>query len=221
MRKKEENIVKRTLDLKNPPPLSAEQKARLDAVAGDQAFAHGRAQVLQVGVELRDDGLGRRLQFGEMIALRADQVAHPVGRRLRRRGGQAVRPLEGAHVDHAAAIQIGAIEAGHGFGLGAALSVDALLKLLGGGALGKKLFTIPEGSDGMKVDAKGNLYTAHGKVKVYDPAGKLLEAIEVPEAPANLCFGGDDYKTLFITARTSLYSVRMKNAGAKPLGAKW
>jgi len=88
------------------------------------------------------------------------------------------------------------------------------------GRLGKKLFTIPEGSDGMKVDAKGNLYTTHGKVKVYDPAGKLLEQIDVPEGPANLCFGGDDYKTLFITARTSLYSVRMVNPGVKPGGAK-
>ncbi len=83
------------------------------------------------------------------------------------------------------------------------------------GQLGKKLFTIPEGSDGLKVDVKGNLYTTHGNVKIYDPAGKLLEQIDVPEAPANLCFGGDDYKTLFITARTSLYSVRMVNPGVK------
>ena len=84
------------------------------------------------------------------------------------------------------------------------------------GKLGKKLFTIKQGSDGMKVDVKGNLYTTHGKVKIYDADGKLLEQIDVPEGPANVCFGGDDYKTLFITARTSLYSVRMVNAGAKP-----
>jgi len=83
------------------------------------------------------------------------------------------------------------------------------------GTLGKKLFTIPEGSDGMKVDEKGNLYTTHGKVCVYTPDGKLIERIEVPEGPANLCFGGDDGRTLFITARTSLYSVRMVVAGAK------
>ncbi len=89
------------------------------------------------------------------------------------------------------------------------------------GKLGKKLFTIKDGSDGMKVDVKGNLYTTSGKVKIYDPDGKPLEQIEVPEGPANLCFGGDDMKTLFITARTSLYSVRVVNAGAKPRGAKW
>lgn len=89
------------------------------------------------------------------------------------------------------------------------------------GKLGKKLFQIEQGSDGMTVDVKGNLYTTHGKVHIYNADGKKLETIDVPEGPANVTFGGDDYKTLFITAKTSLYSVRMKNAGAKPVGAKW
>lgn len=89
------------------------------------------------------------------------------------------------------------------------------------GELGKKLFTIEAGSDGMTIDTAGNLYTTHGKVQIYNPDGKLLEEIEVPEGAANVTFGGDDYKTLFITAQKSLYSIRMKNAGAKPVGAKW
>jgi len=89
------------------------------------------------------------------------------------------------------------------------------------GVLGKKLFVIPEGSDGMRVDVKGNLYTTHGGVHIFDPDGKQIGKIDVPEGPANVCFGGDDYKTLFITARTSLYSVRVVNAGAKPRGATW
>jgi len=85
------------------------------------------------------------------------------------------------------------------------------------GKLEKKLFHINAGSDGMAVDTKGNLYTTHGgKVYIYDADGKKLEDIDVPEGPANVCFGGDDFKTLFITARTSLYSVRMKNSGVKP-----
>ena len=90
------------------------------------------------------------------------------------------------------------------------------------GKLGKKLFDIPEGSDGMAVDVKGNLYTTHGgAVNVFTADGKLLEKIKVPEGPANCTFGGGDFKTLFITARKSLYSIRLKYAGAKPPGAKW
>jgi gluconolactonase len=74
----------------------------------------------------------------------------------------------------------------------------------------------------MKVDVKGNLYTTTGgKVHIYSADGKKLEQIDVPEGPANVCFGGDDLRTLFITASTSLYSIRTKNPGAKPVGAKW
>ena len=90
------------------------------------------------------------------------------------------------------------------------------------GKLGKKLFHIDGGSDGMAVDVKGNLYTTHrGSVHIFDADGKKLGEIKVPEGPANCTFGGEDFKTLFITARTSLYSIRLKNAGAKPPGAKW
>ena len=88
------------------------------------------------------------------------------------------------------------------------------------GNLGKKLFQIASGSDGMAVDAQGNLYATHGgKVHIYDADGTERQQIDVPEGPANVCFGGDDHKTLFITARTSLYSVRMRVAGAKLKGA--
>jgi gluconolactonase len=90
------------------------------------------------------------------------------------------------------------------------------------GKLGKQLFQIEQGSDGMRMDVKGNLYTTTGgKVHIYTPDGRKLEQIDVPEGPANCCFGGDDMKTLFITASTGLYSIRMKNAGAKPVGANW
>lgn len=83
------------------------------------------------------------------------------------------------------------------------------------GRLGKKLFEIDQGSDGMAVDVEGNIYTTYGgKVQVFDADGKKLEDIEVPEGPANVCFGGDDNRTLFITARTSLYSVRTRLPGA-------
>lgn len=71
---------------------------------------------------------------------------------------------------------------------------------------GKKLFA-EKGSDGMTLDEKGNLYVTVDGVLVYDPSGKLINKIEVPETPANVCFGKDK-KTLFITARKSLYCVK-------------
>ena len=63
-------------------------------------------------------------------------------------------------------------------------------------------------ADGLKVDAKGNLYTAGpGGIWVLSPAGKHLGTIEPPETPAN-CGWGNDGKTLYMTVVTSVYRVR-------------
>ena len=70
-----------------------------------------------------------------------------------------------------------------------------------GTLLDKKLFA-NQGSDGMTVDEKGNVYLTKEAVTVFDSTGTLLKTIEVPERPANVCFGGKDKKTLFITAIT-------------------
>ena len=65
----------------------------------------------------------------------------------------------------------------------------------------------------MAVDSHGNVYIAAGQIYVYNPAGKLIDTIEVPERPLQLVFGGADRRTLFIPARTSLYSVRTRYPG--------
>lgn len=71
-----------------------------------------------------------------------------------------------------------------------------------------------KGGDGLTVDAKGNLYiTSALGLQVYSPAGELLGIIKLPEQPANCTFGGADRKTLYVTARTSLYTVPMEIAG--------
>ncbi len=89
------------------------------------------------------------------------------------------------------------------------------------GRIGKKQFRIPQGSDGMAVDIQGNLYATYaGKVSIYSGNGKKLQEIDVPEGPANVCFGADEFRTLFITARSSLYSIRMNQPGAKPRGVE-
>ncbi len=77
----------------------------------------------------------------------------------------------------------------------------------------KKLFA-PEGSDGMTIDNRGNIYLTNDVVVVYSKAGEKIQEIRIPEPPSNVTFGGTDDKTLFVTARTSLYSVAMKVTGA-------
>ncbi len=71
--------------------------------------------------------------------------------------------------------------------------------------------------DGMKVDEQGNIYaTGPGGVWVFSPAGKHLGTIKTPETPAN-CNWGDDWKSLYITARTGLYRIKLAVAGEKQL----
>jgi gluconolactonase len=83
-----------------------------------------------------------------------------------------------------------------------------------GSLTGKRLFC-PLGSDGMTIDDAGNVYLTGKGVTVFDKDGKQIEHIDVPEAwTANVCFGGKDMKTLFITASTSLYGMQMKTKGA-------
>ncbi len=67
-----------------------------------------------------------------------------------------------------------------------------------------------QGSDGMTLDEYGNVYlTWGGGVSIRNPDGDEIEFIETPQNPANVGFGGADGRTLYMTARTSLYSLRM------------
>jgi gluconolactonase len=71
--------------------------------------------------------------------------------------------------------------------------------------------------DGLKLDSSGNLYgTGPSGVWVYSPDGKLLGKIKPPEVPANLAWGGDG-KTLYMTARTGVYRIRLAVTGQKAL----
>jgi gluconolactonase len=68
--------------------------------------------------------------------------------------------------------------------------------------------------DGMKVDVEGRVYcTGPGGTWVFAPDGARLGIIRTPEVPANLAFGGPDLRTLFFTARTSIYTMRVKTPG--------
>ena len=81
---------------------------------------------------------------------------------------------------------------------------------------GRLLAALERSGDGMTVDEKGHLYVTQPSlsgVVVLSPEGKALGFLPVPESPSNCAFGGADRKTLFITARTSLYSYQVKVAG--------
>ena len=70
--------------------------------------------------------------------------------------------------------------------------------------------------DGMKVDAEGRVYcTGPDGCWVFDPSGDLIGIIHLPEFPANCAWGGPDNRTMFFTANTSVYSMRMKTPGTQ------
>jgi len=72
----------------------------------------------------------------------------------------------------------------------------------------------PLAPDGLKVDNEGNVYvTGRGGIWVLNPEGRRLGIIPVPELPANLCWGDNDWKTLYIAARSSVYRVRVNIPG--------
>lgn len=71
--------------------------------------------------------------------------------------------------------------------------------------------------DGLKLDTRGNLYgTGPGGVWIFSPQGKHLGTIQPPEVPANCHLGDADGKTLYMTARTGLYRIRLSVAGLRP-----
>ncbi len=90
------------------------------------------------------------------------------------------------------------------------------------GQLGEpKLFPLQGagGGDGMTLDTQGNLYvTRPNGVQVLKPTGESLGLITFQEAPSNCTFGGADMKTLFVTARTSVYSAKMQTIGHRLIG---
>jgi gluconolactonase len=84
------------------------------------------------------------------------------------------------------------------------------------GLLANKRLFCALGSDGMAVDKEGNVYLTGKGVTVYNAGGEKIEHIPVEAGwTANVCFGGKDMKTLFITASQYLFSLRMNVEGAR------
>ncbi|RYY06943.1 MAG: SMP-30/gluconolactonase/LRE family protein, partial [Sphingobacteriaceae bacterium] len=73
-----------------------------------------------------------------------------------------------------------------------------------------------KGSDGITIDNQGNIYLSGNGVTVFNPEGKQIEHIDIPEKwTANLCFGGKNRDLLFITASQTIYTLQMKVKGVE------
>lgn len=68
--------------------------------------------------------------------------------------------------------------------------------------------------DGIKVDEKGNIYVMAKGLGIYSAEGKLVGSLPLSETPSNCAFGDADFQTLFITARTSVFRIRLDVKGA-------
>lgn len=75
---------------------------------------------------------------------------------------------------------------------------------------------IPGVPAGLRTDEMGNIYVAARNVLVYSPQGELLSTINMGETPSNLAFGDPDFSTLYVTARTSVYRIRLGVKGSVP-----
>jgi len=83
------------------------------------------------------------------------------------------------------------------------------------GHLARRTLVCEQGSDGMTLDNEGNLYLTGDGVRVFNKEGRQIEHIRVPEPwTGNVSFGGQDKRTLFITASKGLYAVKMRVKGA-------
>lgn len=82
------------------------------------------------------------------------------------------------------------------------------------GKLTNRQLFVAQGSDGMTIDSEGNVYLTGKGVTVYNPAGQQIQHIDVPAAwTGNVCFGGKDRKTLFITASDAVFVLPMRVHG--------
>ena len=95
-----------------------------------------------------------------------------------------------------------------------AFDVRADGTLSGGGVWARTTGEGPGAPDGLKMDGAGNVYSCGpGGIHVFAPDATCLGVIEVPEYTANFCWGDDDFRSLFITASTSLYRIRVTIPG--------
>jgi sugar lactone lactonase YvrE len=154
---------------------------------------------------------GKELDFQGVYRIEPDGALVLLDASFERPNGLAFSPDERVlYVDDSNGAQIRAFDVAAG---GMLANGRVFAELERAGAAG-----VP---DGMKVDIHGNVFcTGPGGIWVIAPSGEVLGTIEVPEVPANLAWGDEDLKTLYITARTGLYRIRLQTGGAPLVAAQ-
>jgi gluconolactonase len=179
---------------------------------------------------------GKRFNGPNDVVVRSTGAVYftdtPAGLRGRDKSPARELPINGFYLAKNGKVQL-MDKAAEGNPNGIALSPDEKILYVGMGnkimrydiqaddSLANGRVLIEASSDGMKTDVKGNLWTTtDGGVWVMSPEGKRLANIKLPEIPGvrttNLGFGDADGKTLYITARTNLYKLRVNVAGVRP-----
>jgi gluconolactonase len=146
---------------------------------------------------------GREIPFNGVFRLAPDGSLSPIAEDFERPNGLALSP-DGRtlYVDDTARHHIRAFDVGDSGGV------------TGGAVFAELRSAEPGGPDGLKVDVEGNVYcTGSGGIWVFAATGRKLGRIVFPELPANLGWGESDWRTLFATARTGVYRLRVEVAG--------
>ncbi len=95
-------------------------------------------------------------------------------------------------------------------------AVETSGDLSGGAVWARTMGKGPGAPDGMKIDSCGNLYCCGpGGIHVFDPSAGIVGVIPTPEPCANFTFGDDDFRSLFITASSTLYRLRVRVPGLR------
>jgi gluconolactonase len=153
---------------------------------------------------LRRTGLPKELEFNGVFRIELDGDLTLLDDTFEGPNGLAFSPDESVlYVDDSARGHIRAFD----------VEADGTIS---NGRLFAELKGVEEGvPDGIKVDIQGNIYcTGPGGIWVLDEIGENLGRIRFPETPANLAWGDDDLKTMYVTARTGIYRVRTQISGA-------
>ena len=112
-------------------------------------------------------------------------------------------------------VQYGPLEVAQNWGRASGRFTGQAFVVQEDGTLKNKRLFCNLGSDGMTIDDEGNVYLTGRGVTVFDKTGKQVAHIDIQEPwTANVCFGGKDRHTLFITASKSLYSMQMRTGRA-------